>query len=110
MMGNHKLAKHIQDSSWGMLKTFLIQIAMLVNVKIVVISSYFPSTHICNMCNDRLSYKLKLNQREWVCENCGTTHDRDHNAALNIRNEAMRIFTEYGARASTHDVVYGSIE
>jgi len=57
---------------------------------VVPISTWFPSSKMCSNCGE-INANLKLSDREWTCDNCGTTHHRDGNAAINIRNEAMRI-------------------
>jgi putative transposase len=55
----------------------------------VKISRWYPSSKMCRMCG-ALNSDLTLSEREWVCE-CGVVHDRDINAAYNIRTEGMRI-------------------
>ncbi len=53
------------------------------------ISKQYPSSKTCHNCG--YIYKgLKLCQREWVCQNCGDTIDRDYNAALNILDEGLK--------------------
>ena len=54
--------------------------------KIVFVSKWFPSTQICSKCSYVIG-RLPMNVREWVCPDCGTKHDRDHNAAKNILRE-----------------------
>ena len=46
---------------------------------------YFPSTQLCSACGTKPTEKLKLSTRKWTCGNCGTTHQRDHNAAMNLK-------------------------
>ncbi|WP_288268207.1 zinc ribbon domain-containing protein, partial [uncultured Bifidobacterium sp.] len=45
---------------------------------------------LCHDCGHKYK-ELRLSEREWVCEHCGRKHDRDANAALNIRDEALRL-------------------
>ena len=47
--------------------------------------------HCCGSCNT----EIKLGTKTWICPECGTVHDRDENAAINIRNEGKRIFAAY---------------
>ena len=56
------------------------------NKQVVFINKWFPSTQICNVCSFVIG-KLDESIREWTCPNCQTHHDRDHNAALNIKEE-----------------------
>ena len=54
---------------------------------------YFPSSKRCNECNYK-NEELTLSQRSWVCPICGKKHDRDINAAINIKKEGIRIVLE----------------
>lgn len=57
---------------------------------LVQVDRFYPSSKLCHACGHK--YKgLQLSEREWVCWHCGTLHDRDVNAALNIRDEALRL-------------------
>ncbi|MGA9379833.1 MAG: zinc ribbon domain-containing protein, partial [Phormidium sp.] len=53
---------------------------------------FFPSTKICNCCKYK-NDSLTLKDREWVCPKCQTHHDRDENAAKNLRSEGIRILS-----------------
>jgi putative transposase len=55
----------------------------------VKIDRWFPSSKTCSACGHEVD-KLPLAIREWVCPVCRTTHDRDHNAAINIQNEGLK--------------------
>lgn len=63
--------------------------------QLVEIGRFFPSSKTCSRCNHVLD-ELTLDIREWGCPKCGTHHDRDGNAALNIRNEGIRILSMDG--------------
>jgi putative transposase len=54
-----------------------------------IIGRFDPSSKTCSCCG-KINKELTLNNREWKCENCGTFHDRDVNAAINIRNFGLR--------------------
>jgi putative transposase len=92
MLKNHKLAKSIQDASFG---SFLNMIAYKANEQhrqYVKIGTFYPSSKLCHCCG--FKYKgLKLEERFWTCPKCGTYLDRDENAAINILNEGLRILS-----------------
>ena len=93
MIRNPKLAKSIQDVGWGMFQTFVTYKAEWDNKHVVLVDTFFPSSKLCNGCKTKHTL-LSLNEREWVCPNCGETHDRDKNAALNIKEEGIRLLKE----------------
>lgn len=93
MVKNHKLAKSISDTGWGMFVNFLDYKLEREGKYLIEINRWFASSKTCSECNHKVE-KLPLNIREWTCSNCGTHHDRDENAAKNIRNEGIRIMIE----------------
>ena len=90
MMKNHKLAKAIQEVGFYKFKTTLQNKASQNYKKVVLIGRYYPSSKTCSQCG-YIHKGLKLSDRNWQCPNCGTSHDRDLNAALNILYEGRRI-------------------
>ena len=90
MLKNHKLAKAIQEVGFFKFKTTLQNKALQNDKKVVLIGRYYPSSKTCSQCG-YIHKELKLQDRHWQCPNCGTSHDRDLNAALNILNEGRRI-------------------
>lgn len=60
---------------------------------LVPVDRFYPSSKLCHDCGHKYK-ELRLSEREWVCERCGIPHDRDVNAALNIRDEALRLSRE----------------
>jgi transposase len=60
------------------------------NRRIVFVGRFYPSSKTCHNCG-YINKELALNDRDWVCPHCGKTISRDHNAALNILDEGMRI-------------------
>lgn len=90
MTKNHKLAKAIQDASFGTLVSMLKYKATWNNRKILEIDRFFPSSKTCHCCG-YIKTNLTLKDREWDCPNCGKHLDRDVNAAINIKNEGLRL-------------------
>ena len=90
MMKNHKLAKSLQELSLYKFKSILKYKADWYGKDIIEIDRWYPSSKLCNSCGYK-NNELTLNDREWTCPNCNTKHDRDLNAAINIRNEGLRI-------------------
>ncbi|WP_035844591.1 RNA-guided endonuclease InsQ/TnpB family protein [Kitasatospora azatica] len=82
MLGSRKLSRAISDSSWTEMRSMLEYKADWYGRDLVVVDRWFPSSKLCSACGT-LRGKMPLNVREWTC-NCGTTHDRDVNAAKNI--------------------------
>ncbi len=60
---------------------------------LVQVDRFYPSSKLCHDCGHKYK-ELRLSEREWTCENCHIRHDRDVNAALNIRDEALRLSRE----------------
>jgi putative transposase len=90
MVKNHNLAKAISDVGWGMFCTMLKYKAESEGKQYIEIDRWFPSSKTCHVCLNRVD-NLSLDVRAWTCKHCGTHHDRDVNAAINIRNETLRI-------------------
>lgn len=90
MIRNKKLSKSIMDAGWGLFNQFLeYKVRESGHCILVRADAFFPSTHLCSACSTKLDYKLKLNDRTWTCS-CGVVHDRDQNAAINLKKLAMR--------------------
>ncbi|MCG9527756.1 transposase [Providencia rettgeri] len=90
MIRNPKLSKAIADASWGELTRQLEYKAEWSGRTLVSIDQFFPSSKRCHYCGYTLS-KLALNTRSWVCPECNTDHDRDINAAKNIKAAGLAV-------------------
>ena len=92
LMKNRKLSKSIADVGWSKFINMLKYKAERNGKLVVQIEQWFPSSQICSHCchNDG---KKTLNIREWTCPNCHTYHDRDVNAAINIRNKGLEMIS-----------------
>lgn len=93
MMRNRSLAKAIGDCSWSMFTGMLAYKAERDGKAFVKCHRFFPSSKACNDCGHIID-SLPLNIRNWTCQHCGSEHDRDINAAKNIRDEGLRIWAE----------------
>ena len=88
MLKNHNLAKSIQDVSWSMFNQILEGKCNLEGKNILRIGMFEPSSKTCSNCGHIMD-KMPLDIREWTCPNCKTHHDRDINAAKNIKQIAL---------------------
>jgi putative transposase len=119
MVRNHCLAKAISDAGWGMFCTMLKYKAEIVGKVYLEIGRFFASTHLCSNTLKPLP-KMDLSVREFACPHCGQRHDRDINAAINIKNEGLRVLTlgtsviapegyvrpkQYGRKSTTAEAV-----
>lgn len=91
MIKNHKRAKSIQDASWGEFVRQLEYKARWYKKIISKIDTFYPSSQLCSNCGFKNSAVKDTSIREYDCQECGTHHDRDINAAINILNEGLRI-------------------
>lgn len=83
--------KSVLDNSWGMFVTFLQYKLEEMGKKLVKVDKFFASSQTCHICGYKNIKTKNLSVRVWDCLECGTHHDRDVNAAINIKNEGMRI-------------------
>ena len=99
MTKNHKLAKAMQNASFGTLVSMLKYKAAWHNRQILEVGRYYPSSKLCSCCGHRMKY-MGLEIREWICPVCNEHHYRDINAAKNILNEGLRILYSVGTELS----------
>jgi putative transposase len=85
-----KLAKSVLDASMGTLRWQLEYKGHWYGTHVVAAQRFYPSTQLCYDCGFK-NDDLTLSNRVWVCPNCGVLHDRDLNAALNIKKEGLRL-------------------
>jgi len=91
MVKNRKLAKSIEDASWGELNRQLKYKCEWQHKALVKVDRYYASSQRCSECGLQNAEVKDLAVREWKCDKCGTNHDRDVNAAKNILQEGMRL-------------------
>ncbi len=92
MMKNHNLARAIGDAGWGAFTSMLKYKTARQGKGYIEVNRFFASSKTCSCCMHAQA-KMPLDVRMWTCDQCGAKHDRDINAALNIRNEAQRMIT-----------------
>lgn len=92
LIKNKKLARSIGDVGWATFKTFLMYKANWANKQVLFVDRFYASSKTCGHCEEK-NPLLSLSDRIWVCPNCGEKHDRDINAANNIKNEGIRLAT-----------------
>ena len=106
MIKNPKLAKHIADASWGEFTRQLAYKANWAGRTYVEIDRFFPSSKRCSCCGF-VKDKLPLNVRSWQCSDCGTTHDRDLNAARNVLAAGLAVLA-FGENVSGESIAVWS--
>lgn len=93
MVKNRRLAKAVSDAALYEKRRQLDYKTAWNGGIVVAVDRWFPSSKMCNVCGT-IKADLKLSDREWTCEECGSLNQRDGNASLNIRDEAARILAE----------------
>lgn len=83
--------KSVHDNGWGMFVAFLQYKLEEQGKRLVKVDRFFASSQTCSCCGYKNTETKNLSIRAWDCPECGTHHDRDVNAAINIKNEGMRI-------------------
>jgi putative transposase len=92
LMKNHNLARAIGDAGWGAFTHMLKYKTARAGKGYIEVNRFFASSKTCACClHAQASMPLAI--RMWTCDQCGVKHDRDINAAINIRNEAQRMIT-----------------
>ena len=92
--------KSVMDNGFGMFRNMLKYKLHDRGKEIVKIPKFYPSSQICHVCDYR-NHDLTLDIREWYCPKCGTLHDRDVNAAINILNVGFSEYRRYYINTTT---------
>ncbi|MFD1692565.1 RNA-guided endonuclease InsQ/TnpB family protein [Azotobacter chroococcum] len=87
MLANDRLARAISDVGFGMFRQQMNYKAQRYGTRLVVADRWYPSSRLCSVCGWKYE-ALTLRERTWACADCGTHHDRDHNAARNLERLA----------------------
>jgi putative transposase len=87
MLANDRLARAISDVGFGMFRSQMEYKAKRYSGRLIIADRWYPSSRLCSVC-DWKNDTLTLKDRQWTCPECGTHHDRDLNAALNLKRLA----------------------
>ncbi|NYH77447.1 putative transposase [Actinopolyspora biskrensis] len=90
MLRNGKLARAVSDAAWAQFRTMLEYKAAWYGREAIAVDRWFPSSKTCSACGG-LAESMPLHIRTWICNGCGTTHDRDVNAAQNIKAAGLAV-------------------
>lgn len=83
LMKNRHLSKAISKAQWYRSRMYLENLCKKLGIELRLADRFYPSSKLCSDCG--FKYKdLKLSERFWTCSNCGSEHDRDVNAAINL--------------------------
>lgn len=93
MAKNHRLARSISDVGWSEFNRMLGYKSDWYGRTLVHVDRFFPSSQICHDCGHREPAVRDLSVRSWTCPSCGSRHDRDVNAAMNILDEGLRMLS-----------------
>ena len=91
MMKNRHLSKAIQNQGFFEFIRQMTYKADWHNIQLIKADRFFPSSQLCPNCGERNPAVRDLNIRKWTCPSCGAHHDRDLNAAINLRNYGLRL-------------------
>jgi putative transposase len=107
MLENEKLARAISDVGFGILRSQLEYKAKRYGTRLVIADRWYPSSRLCSICGWK-NEALTLRDRQWVCTECGAHHDRDLNAALNLKRLATATALPVASPASDGGAALGT--
>ncbi|AQQ51957.1 RNA-guided endonuclease InsQ/TnpB family protein [Planococcus lenghuensis] len=90
-----KLGKKLHDNGFGMFRSMLKYKAERKGKHYIVADRFFPSSKLCSACGHKKE-RLRLSERTYACESCHAELDRDHNAALNLKNYGIHALLDTG--------------
>ena len=84
---------YISEVSWSEFRTMLEYKASWYGKRVIAVARNFPSSQLCSDCGYKNKDVKDLSLRKWTCTKCDSKHDRDINASVNLKNEALRLLT-----------------
>ena len=108
MLENRRLARSIADVGFGMFRSQLEYKATRYRTRLVLADRWYPSSRLCSVCGWK-NEALTLRDRQWVCAQCGAHHDRDLNAARNLKRLATETALPVASPSSNGDAASGII-
>ena len=108
MLANGKLARAIADVGFGMFSSQLEYKAKRYGTRLVIADRWYPSSRLCSVCSWK-NEALTLKDREWTCPQCGSHHDRDLNAAINLKRLATATALPVASPSGNGGAVSGMI-
>lgn len=108
MLANDKLARAISDVGFGMFRSQIEYKAKRYGTRLIIADRWYPSSRLCSVC-DWKNEVLTLRDREWTCPQCGTHHDRDLNAALNLKRLATETALPVASPSSNGGAAAGMV-
>lgn len=91
LLKNKRLSRSISNAGWYSLMEKVKYKSGAKGLETQPVGTFYPSSRLCSTCGYK-NKDLTLSDREWTCSRCQTLHDRDKNAAINIRNEGLRLY------------------
>ena len=91
MDNKHNITKLIRDASFNKICEVLKWKCKINGKYYYQVDTYYPSSKTCSVCGEKTDITKDLNIRNWECKNCGTSHDRDINASINIMFEGFKL-------------------
>jgi putative transposase len=108
MLTNERLARAISDVGFGMFRSQIEYKAKRYGVRLIVADRHYPSSRLCSVCGCK-NEALTLSDRQWYCPQCGTRHDRDLNAALNLKRLATATALPVATPSGNNGTVVGIV-
>ncbi|MHB1949535.1 MAG: RNA-guided endonuclease InsQ/TnpB family protein, partial [Gammaproteobacteria bacterium] len=108
MLKNEKLARSISDIGFGTIRRQLEYKALRYGVQLIIADRWYASSKLCSKCNFKHE-SLKLSDRYWICSNCNAFHDRDINAAINLKRLATGTALPVASQSAMNDTEIGII-
>jgi putative transposase len=108
MLKNEKLARAISDVGFGAIRRQLEYKSLRYDTRLIIADRWYPSSKLCSFCHWKNDL-LMLKDREWTCQQCGVLHDRDINAARNLKRLATKTALPEASQSATNDTGLGMV-